>query len=163
MSTYQAGDTIRWEFPTHNPASSTAADADDTPTGVLLRNGTATAETVTVANQATGIYLASATVPEDWEDGDEVQLRVTATVAGITGNTHSPVWVLDVAAATIAKLLQADRLLDTSTTPWQLVLIERGTGGIGVGTELLRQDLKDEDGNDISSINDFIGQQVCPP
>lgn len=59
-------------------------------------------------------------------------------------------------------LLEADRYIDTSPTPWQLVLVKKGTGALGVGTELLRQDLFDEAGDDIETINDFIGQQVSP-
>lgn len=45
-------------------------------------------------------------------------------------------------------LPQADRLIDkTDTSQWDLVLIKKGTGNLGVGVELLRQELFDVDGN----------------
>jgi len=59
-------------------------------------------------------------------------------------------------------MLQADRYIDTAPTPWQLVLVEAGTGALGVGNELLRQDLKDVAGAGLTSIATFVGQQVSP-
>jgi len=91
---YQPGDTIAYEFPTHQVSTGAAKNADSTPSCVLLRNGASTAETVTVTNVATGLYKAVVTVPSDWVASDEVQLRLTATVDGITAHDHSDVWPL---------------------------------------------------------------------
>lgn len=80
-----------------------------------------------------------------------------------------PIHRLDHQAASVAQtgdvvkiqhLLEADRYIDTSPTPWQLVLIKKGTGALGVGTELLRQDLQTESGGNVTSISTFVGQQV---
>jgi hypothetical protein len=64
--------------------------------------------------------------------------------------------------AATTDILEADNYIDTTPTPWQLVLIKKGTGVLGVGTELLRQNLKDETGTNLNTINDFAGQLVSP-
>lgn len=56
-------------------------------------------------------------------------------------------------------LLTADKYIDTSTTPWEEVWIVPGTGGIGVGTELLRRQLFGITGEDITSVS-FVGSAV---
>lgn len=59
----------------------------------------------------------------------------------------------------IKKVVEADQVVDnTGTGPWELVYIERGTGDLGVGTELLRKRLKDVDGVDISDTDTVIGE-----
>ena len=58
----------------------------------------------------------------------------------------------------IQKVVEADAYIDTGVTPWDLVLMERGTGGIGVGVELLRKNLKDVSGTDITNTTTVIGQ-----
>ena len=60
----------------------------------------------------------------------------------------------------VYKLLEADKRIDVGTSPWQLVHIERGTGTIGVGTELLRQDLADVSGAGVEDTETVIGQVV---
>lgn len=60
------------------------SDADSLPTGVLVRNGADTGETVTIENVSTGVYKWSITIPADWVKGDEVDLRITATVNSVT-------------------------------------------------------------------------------
>lgn len=67
-----------------------AADATGTPTGTLVKNGTDTAETVTVTNKATGSYKAAFTVPADAAAGDVFELRVEATVNSVAGK--ATVW-----------------------------------------------------------------------
>jgi len=76
-----AGDTIYHQFLTKN-SSSVLTDADDTPTGTLVKNGVDTAVTVTVTNKATGIYVAQFTIPATYAAGDEVALRIAATIGG---------------------------------------------------------------------------------
>lgn len=60
----------------------------------------------------------------------------------------------------ILKLLQADQFIDNATTPWAHVLIESGTGGVGVGTELKRKRLKTVTGSNITSTEQVVGQEV---
>lgn len=64
--------------------------------------------------------------------------------------------------AAIKDLLEADRHIDTATTPWQFVLTKKGTGGPGVGTELLRQDIKDVSDSNITATTTVIGRAVTP-
>lgn len=65
---------------------------------------------------------------------------------------------LNTKVTAIQKLLEADLAVDTSVTPWALVFLENGTGGIGVGMELLRQPLKDVNGNTVTSTSTIIGR-----
>lgn len=90
------------------------------------------------------------------------------TVHVLSGST--PILVSDVrmvdgqtcrvrdADAAALQLLKAQRVIDTATTPWQLVLKDRDTDA-----ELYRFDLLDEDGDDITDIETFVGQQITPP
>jgi len=79
------GETVTVDFATHTPSTWAATDADSTPTGTLVINGTDNAATVTVTNKTTGVYKAAVTLPTI-AAGDEVQIRVAATVGAITGN-----------------------------------------------------------------------------
>lgn len=54
----------------------------------------------------------------------------------------------------------ADAYIDTSVSPWQFVLIQAGTGGLGTGTELLRQNLFDTTGDDITTATQVVGRRV---
>src|SRR5690242_990598 len=84
------GQTLAVEFTLRSPTTGAAADADSTPTGLLIRNGVATAVSVTITHTSTGIYKASAVVPANYAAGDIVQLRITATVESI-GDAF-PIW-----------------------------------------------------------------------
>jgi hypothetical protein len=67
--------------------------------------------------------------------------------------------VIDISiAVVIQKLIEADRTIDTTTTPWQLVYKEKGTI-----TELLRQDIKDTAGADVTATTQVIGQLTLTP
>lgn len=72
-------------FTTRNFSTGTAANGDSTPTGTLYVNGTADAASVTVTNITTGVYKAATTLPT-LSVGDIVDLRISATVGGITDN-----------------------------------------------------------------------------
>ena len=63
--------------------------------------------------------------------------------------------------ASLAELLEADRYIDTSVTPWALVLTRKNTGGPGVGVELLRQRLFTETGSSVTSIDTFVGRSAA--
>jgi hypothetical protein len=79
------GDSVTVDFATSDPSTGALTSATGTPVGVLVRNGTDSAETVTVTLKATGRYKAAFTVPAGWSAGDEVDLMVTATVAAVAG------------------------------------------------------------------------------
>jgi hypothetical protein len=66
-----------------------------------------------------------------------------------------------VRAASLAELLEADRYIDTTVTPWALVLTRKNSGGPGVGVELLRQQLQTETGANLTSISTFVGRSAA--
>lgn len=76
------GGNIALEFPLYDSQGANA-DALALPTGVLVRNGLDTEVPVTITPKSTGLYTAAATLGA-WSAGDVVQLRVTATVDGVT-------------------------------------------------------------------------------
>lgn len=69
---------------------------------------------------------------------------------------------LDLIFDRIQDLLEADRVVDTGVTPWALVLIKKGSGALGVGTELLRQPLYDTNGAGLTSKNSVVGKATSP-
>lgn len=60
------------------------------------------------------------------------------------------------------KLIESDRYIDTDTTPWQVVWVEKGTGipTLADGNELLRQDLFDVNGADLTAVTTPVGQTI---
>lgn len=62
------------------------------------------------------------------------------------------------AVEVLRKLLRADHYIDTGTTPWALVYMEEGTGGIGVGVELFRKRLASVAGANLTSTDTVVGQ-----
>lgn len=89
-------------------------------------------------------------------DGDGEAVAKAATALS------NATWTSALASAilTAAKAVLAQSVVDTGATPWQEVLIEQGTGGLGVGTELRRLDLKETDGTAITSTDQVVGQKV---
>lgn len=81
----RTGQSLTVDFTTRNPSTGAAADASSTPTGTLVINGTDNGATVTVTNKATGVYKAAVTVPT-LSAGDVVQVRIAATVSGVSDN-----------------------------------------------------------------------------
>jgi hypothetical protein len=61
----------------------------------------------------------------------------------------------------VQDLMEADRYIDITASPWQLVLIRKGTGSLASGVVLLRQNLLNKDGEPISSISTFVGRSVA--
>lgn len=55
-------------------------------------------------------------------------------------------------------IAKADQYIDTSVDPWNVVYIRAGTGGLGVGVELLRKRLYDAAGAALTSTNTVVGQ-----
>ena len=73
-------DTYRDEFSTVTSAGA-LSDADSLPTGVLVANGTDTADTVTITDAGTGLYKVSAAL-SGRSVGDVCYVRISATVGG---------------------------------------------------------------------------------
>jgi hypothetical protein len=151
----KTGETIRAVFTIVGTAG--LVDADSLPTGVLYLNGAANAATVTVTKLATGKYKAVVTVPTV-VDGDDLALLIDATVDSVPA--ANVVWIGDgctARPADVYQLLAAQRVIDMTTTPWQLVLKDRTSG-----VEIMRFDLLDEDGDPIDSIATFVAEQTTP-
>jgi hypothetical protein len=64
---------------------------------------------------------------------------------------------LDTQLADARKLLEADQVIRTDTTPWRLEYREKGTA-----TVLLSKDLKQLDGSNLIAANVAVGQKVQP-
>lgn len=59
--------------------------------------------------------------------------------------------------ATIENILEADWSIDKTPTPWQIVAKKKGTAD-----ELIRKDLKDVDGNNVTAVTSVIGRHTEP-
>ena len=73
---------IYTRFFTYN-SSGVLTDDDGTPAGVLVKNGTDTAETVTVTKLTTGSYKAAFIIPSDAVTGDVFELQITVTMSTV--------------------------------------------------------------------------------
>ena len=69
--------------------------------------------------------------------------------------TDTDVSVIASNVVTIKNILEGDVKVDTTTTPWDVVVYTKGTS-----TELIRKKLKDVNGADVTNIGTFLGQQV---
>jgi hypothetical protein len=166
---YKTGDAIGGVFPVSDPTTSGLIAADSTPVAILQINGVESASVPSVAATDTeGIYSWAVTCPEVGE-GDVLQILVLATVSGVQGGgvvwsgvgcTVRPADLQAVVASTseILQLAKAQRFVDQTVSPWQLVLKDRDTDA-----ELYRWDLLDVDGEPIGSIDTFVAEQVTPP
>jgi hypothetical protein len=85
----RSGQTVTVDFTTTSPTTGAAANADSTPAGTLVVNGTDDAAAVTVTNKSTGVYKAAVTLPT-LAIGDRVQVRIAATVGGVAAKEY--VW-----------------------------------------------------------------------
>lgn len=112
--------------------------------------------------------IADAVLDEDMT-GHQTSGTLGAAIGdpGASSETIFSAVVTDAAGANIAAdiiVLQdyadAQHFIDTGVTPWAFVLIKAGTGGLGAGTELLRQPLKDVSGNNITNTTTVIGQRI---
>ncbi len=80
----RSGQSVTVEFVTSSFSTGAAANADSTPTGTLVVNGTDNAASVTVTNIDTGRYKAAVTLPT-LAIGDVVELIIAATVSSVAG------------------------------------------------------------------------------
>lgn len=130
---------------------------------------------------AYGTHVITADAVALTEHGD-AKMLYEASVSGLTGRhtvhvrdaagnwfVAGDVWMtltgrcrVHDAADYVQHLLEADRYIDTSTTPWQLALVLKGSGDLSTGSVLLRQNLFDKDGGEIDRISTFVGRSVAP-
>lgn len=85
---------------------------------------------------------------------------VTGSVGSVVGNVGGTVTGLVTSITALYNLSQADLYIDTGVTPWAEVKMSVGTGGIGVGTELLRKRLFSTAGANLTSTDTVVGQAV---
>lgn len=110
--TVRSGQNVTVLFNTANPQTGVATDADSLPVGTLYVNGTANAAAVTVTNVTTGVYKAATTLPALVAD-DIVSLRISATVAGLSG--EGVVWQDTIATPSASDIAsQVDTVLSAS-------------------------------------------------
>lgn len=80
------GDDLPWEFTTSHPNNGQSVSADALPVVVLARNGVLDEDVIVAVELIeTGRYLATCTIPDEYNPGDVISLRATAIVAGVTG------------------------------------------------------------------------------
>lgn len=85
MST-AAGIAVTIEFTTRQFATGARSNADSLPTGVLVVNGIDLPTTITIANTGVGIYTAAFTLPSALVADDQLGLRISAVVGGVSDN-----------------------------------------------------------------------------
>lgn len=143
---HKTGETVTVQFCVSDPDTAGLVDADSAPTGTLVLNGVDNAATVTVTNLATGIYRAAVTLPT-LTDGDELQLRIAATVGGVDGGgvvwqgygvTQRPADVLAAMPTSIAAAVAAVQSGTTVTVRRgdALTVVITGLGSLAGRTKL---------------------------
>ncbi len=121
------GDVFAFQFTTQD-ATGEATNADSTPTGTVVKNGTDDATpTVTVTNPSTGVYKASVTVPVGYAAGDVFQVRIAATVD-----------IVNAKACTVPVVIDTSRTSEVAASV-ALVLADTGTDGVVISTVTANQ------------------------
>ncbi len=115
----RSSQAITVEFVTSRFDTGAATNADSTPTGTLVVNGTDNGASVTVTNVDTGRYKAAVTLPT-LSVGDVVELSVAATVNSVAGK--GIVW-----RDTKDVIIDSAGLVDANT-------VKIGPSGSGVAT-----------------------------
>ena len=90
----------------------------------------------------------------NWESGAVADPWATALPGSYAAGTAGRI------VSAVQDLLEADRWIDTGVAPWAFVLIRKGTGPLGTGTELLRQALYDSSGAAINAAATVIGRSI---
>ena len=120
------GQSVTATFTVRN-AIGALQDADSTPTGTLVKNGTDTATVVTVTNVATGRYKATFTCPT-LVDGDILELYIAATVDGVSD--ADVVW-RDSRDANVTALANLRALLPPANDPQRTWYMRRNSTLVG--------------------------------
>jgi hypothetical protein len=84
------GDPFSFQFTTSSPTTGALANADSLPTGKQVHNGVDdSTNAVTITNVSTGVYKATGTILGSYVSGDDFQVRINATVGGVSsGGLH---------------------------------------------------------------------------
>ena len=102
---YRPGDTFFISFTTQS-STGASADADALPVASLRRNGADDGSVAVVVTQnSTGDYTASASIPLTYSISDDVELVVSAAVAGTSAKAVFPLGKLDRTAQTVAQVV----------------------------------------------------------
>jgi len=123
-------------------------------------DATAAAQVNAAADQAATDYGANKIAPDPAGTGAAIvsALEGIPLTAGETETAAQAGAAAAIAAAGLTALLIAQREIDQTTTPWQLVLKDRTTGA-----ELYRFDLTDENGDAVAAIDTFVAAMTTPP
>lgn len=132
------------------------ADASDIASSFSSIASTLTTIAGYIDTEVAAIKAKTDNLPADPADASDISASFTSLAATLT----TIAGYVDTEVAAIKKLVEADVLVDTGESPWELVWIERGTGGIGVGTELMRKAVKTTAGNGITDTATVVGQLV---
>lgn len=121
------GGTLYWTIRLYNTTTQALVDADSTPTVAIRKNGSSTADSVTVNKRSatTGIYDCSYN-PASEVEGDEFTVEETAV---ISSTTYSASWEFSV----IAVERGTDDALKPTTNGRTLDVTASGNAGIDLG------------------------------
>jgi len=81
---YYPGDTFAQTYTIHD-ATGSAVNADATPTITILRSGTVATVSTNQVNVAAGLYALTFTIPASWDEGNILEVVVTAATNGVSG------------------------------------------------------------------------------
>jgi hypothetical protein len=85
----------------------------------------------------------------------DLQDNNTTLIDGIWNDSPADLGELSIAVNSILDQVEADVVYDDSASPYKLIFKKKGTETV-LSTKLL----KDQDGNNVNSLNDFIAQQI---
>jgi drug/metabolite transporter superfamily protein YnfA len=136
-----------------NTEADTALADYDAPTHTEMTAELATADDATLAQVAL-VKAKTDLIPASPAAVGSPMTLTSAYDAAKTAATQASV-------TSINDLIEATKWIDTSTVPWALVYIRKGTGNLGTGVELLRQSLYTASGANITTTDDVIGRSVA--
>lgn len=138
---------------TDNATELTAINADGGSGAGAFANTTDSTESIRDRGDAAWTTGAGGSAPTVEEIRQEIDANSTQLAAILldTGTT------LDDRLTLVKNILEADKTIDVTQTPWQIVYKIQGTA-----TELLRQDLTQPNGSDVTSSSHIAGNAVTP-
>jgi hypothetical protein len=126
MGTLIPGDSVFGDFYISSPETGSAINADAAPSGVLVRGGSDTGESVSVQNKDLGLYRFGVTIPSTYDEGDYISVRVSASVGGSLGRN-----------TVFSTVLDASRITDLNNISLGGVRTQVGDGLSGIGLDHL--------------------------
>jgi hypothetical protein len=152
--------TMISKLPTAYIMGSDDQNSHDTDIDAILEDtGTTLPATLAYILEDTGTTLPAALASILEDTGTTLPASLT-TILGDTNELQTD-WAnggrLDLLIDWIINVLEGDETVDTTTTPWQKVVKIKSTD-----TELIRKDLKDTAGSNVTSTSSVIGQSTEP-